>query len=45
MDWACELAPGGSSDGAKNNVRHSLQRVTVNVLDRMLEASGRRSPA
>jgi N,N-dimethylformamidase beta subunit-like, C-terminal len=45
MDWAWALAPGGSSDGTKNNVRHSLQKVTVNVLNRMLDVSGRRSSA
>jgi len=37
MDWAWALAPGGSSDGTLNNVRPSLQRLTVNVLDRMLD--------
>jgi N,N-dimethylformamidase beta subunit-like, C-terminal len=36
MDWAWALSPGGSSDGTKNNVRHSLQRLTQNVLHRML---------
>jgi len=41
MDWSWTLAPGGSSDGAHNNVRPSLQRLTENVLRRML-ADGRR---
>ncbi len=41
MDWAWALAPGGSSDGAHHNVRPSLQRVTENVLRRMLYASAR----
>jgi hypothetical protein len=36
MDWAWGLAPGGSSDGAHNNVRLSLKRLTANVLNRML---------
>ena len=36
MDWAWALSPGGNSDGAHNNVRQSLQRLTVNVLNRML---------
>ena len=36
MDWSWALAPGGSSDGAHNNVRPSLQRLTENVLRRML---------
>jgi N,N-dimethylformamidase beta subunit-like, C-terminal len=42
MDWAWALAPGGSSDGTHNNVRHSLQRLTVNVLNRMLDNARRR---
>jgi hypothetical protein len=37
MDWAWGLAPGGSSDGAHDNVRRSLKRLTSNVLNRMLE--------
>ena len=37
MDWAWGLAPGGSSDGAQNNVRRSLKRLTANVLNRMLD--------
>ena len=37
MDWAWGLAPGGSSDGAHNNVRRSLKRLTSNVLSRMLD--------
>jgi hypothetical protein len=36
MDWSWGLAPGGSSDGAHNNVRPSLQRLTENILRRML---------
>jgi hypothetical protein len=36
MDWSWGLAPGGSSDGAHNNVRSSVQRLTENVLHRML---------
>jgi hypothetical protein len=36
MDWSWALAPGGSSDGTHNNVRPSLQRLTDNVLRRML---------
>jgi len=36
MDWSWTLAPGGSSDGAHDNVRPSLQRLTENVLGRML---------
>jgi hypothetical protein len=36
MDWSWGLAPGGSSDGAHHNVRPSLQRMTENVLHRML---------
>ena len=36
MDWSWGLAPGGSSDGARNNVRSSVQRLTENVLHRML---------
>ncbi|MGH2595649.1 MAG: N,N-dimethylformamidase beta subunit family domain-containing protein [Actinomycetota bacterium] len=36
MDWAWGLAPGGSSDGAHNNVRRSLKRLTANILNRML---------
>ena len=39
MDWSWGLAPGGSSDGAHNNVRPSLQRLTENVLRRMLTAA------
>jgi hypothetical protein len=35
MDWAWALSPGGSSDGTVNNVRPALQRVVMNVLDRM----------
>jgi hypothetical protein len=42
MDWAWGLAPGGSSDGAHNNVRPALQRLTVNVLHRMLDIDDRR---
>lgn len=42
MDWSWALAPGGSSDGAHVNVRPSLQRLTENVLRRMLH--GRRAP-
>lgn len=36
MDWAWALAPGGSSDGVQDNVRPALQRLTRNVLHRML---------
>jgi hypothetical protein len=37
MDWAWGLAPGGSSDGAHNNVRRSLKRLTSNVMNGMLD--------
>ena len=43
MDWAWGLAPGGSSDGTKNNVRPALQRMTVNVLGRMIRNTDHRS--
>jgi hypothetical protein len=45
MDWAWGLAPGGSSDGAHNNVRRSLKRLTSNVLNRMLDDQGSCSTA
>ena len=36
MDWSWDLYPGGSSAG-QNNVTPSLQRMTHNVLGRMIE--------
>lgn len=45
MDWAWALAPGGSSDGAHHNVRPALQRVTSNVLNRMLYLAAARGRA
>ena len=36
MDWAWTLAPGGSSDGTKNNVRPQLQTMTKNILNKMI---------
>jgi hypothetical protein len=36
MDWAWALAPGGSTDGAPSNERPQLQRMTKNILDRMI---------
>jgi hypothetical protein len=36
MNWSWALAPGGSSDGTKNNVRPELQIVTRTVLNRMI---------
>jgi hypothetical protein len=41
MDWAWGLAPGGSSDGAHNNVRPALQRLTSNILNRMIAQADR----
>ena len=36
MDWSWTLSPGGSSTG-KSNVRHEMQVVTRNVLNRMIQ--------
>ena len=41
MDWAWALAPGGSSDGAQDNVRPALQRLTSNILNRMIAQADR----
>lgn len=36
MDWSWALSPGGSRDGNRNNVRHSIQIVTRNIFNRMI---------
>jgi hypothetical protein len=44
MAWSWALAPGGSSDGLKDNVRPQMQIMTNNVLKKMIATAGSPAP-